>query len=113
MSLCSNVAREVVMQNVAGFDFFRLTFDGDGKLVSRQELDALIDRAASAPATDAIFIAHGFRNDEGEATRLYTAFLTTLRANLSRPEFSAVAGRRFVVAAVYWPSKQFRESFGT
>ena len=83
------------------------------KLESRQELDALTDRANTGPATDAIFIAHGFRNDATDATTLYTGFLKTFSAHLSRPEFQAVAGRRFVVAGVYWPSKPFRESYDT
>ena len=79
------------MQIIERFDFFPLTFDEQGKLKSPEEFDALIARANSAPATDAIFIAHGFLNDASEATRLYTNFLTTFRANLSRPEFKPVA----------------------
>lgn len=101
------------MRVIEGFDFFPLTFDEHGKLESRQEFDALTERANAGPASDAIFIAHGFRNDEADATNLYTTFLKTLRANLSRPEFGALAGRRFVVAGVFWPSKPFRESFDT
>jgi hypothetical protein len=99
------------MQIIEGFDFFPLTFDDRGKLQSRDEFDALVARAKSAPATDAMFIAHGFRNDAADATRLYTHFLETFRAHLSRPEFRDVAARRFVVAGVYWPSKPFRETF--
>ena len=99
------------MQTIEGFDFFSLKFNDDGVLASRPELDALIARASAGPATDAIFVAHGFRNDEGEATNLFTKFLTTFRAHLARPEFQAVARRRFVVAGVYWPSKPFREVF--
>ena len=98
------------MEIVEGFDFFPLKFDDRGQLQSRDEWNALIERAQAAEASDAIFIAHGFRNDEGEATRLYTNFLKTLRAHLSRPEFAEVAGRRFVVAGVFWPSKPFREA---
>ena len=97
------------MRVIEGFDFFPLTFDDHGKLESGKEFDALTDRAKTAPATDAVLIAHGFRNDEADATTLYTNFLTTFRANLARPEFGAVAARRFVVAGVYWPSKPFRE----
>jgi hypothetical protein len=70
-----------------------------------------VTRAKDGPATDAIFIAHGFRNDESDATTLYSTFLQTFRAHLSRPEFQAVATRRFVVAGVYWPSKPFRETY--
>jgi hypothetical protein len=101
------------MRTIEGFDFFPLTFDEQGKPESSQEFDALAERANALPATDAVFIAHGFRNDVADATSVYTRFLTTFRAHLSRPEFAAVAARRFVVAGVYWPSKPFRETYET
>jgi hypothetical protein len=95
-----------------GFPFFPLTFDERGKLESRDEFDALIDRAkGTPPATDAVFLAHGFRNDVDDASTLYNTFLKTFRSNLTRPEFADVAARRFVVAGVYWPSKPFRETY--
>src|SRR5215203_4734868 len=88
-----------------GFAFFPLTFDERGKLESTDEFDALVAQAKTPPpATDVIFLAHGFRNDADDATGLYNTFLRTLRANLGRPEFSVLAPRRFVVAGVYWPS---------
>src|SRR5688500_572061 len=99
------------MQMVEGFDFFPLTFDDRGKLKTAQQLSSLIAHANSADASDAIFLAHGFRNDESEATNLYNKFLKTFRAQLSRAELAGVAARRFVVAGVYWPSKPFREVF--
>jgi hypothetical protein len=97
------------MPIVEGFDFFPLRFDDHGALQSQQEFDALTARANSA--TDVVFIAHGFRNDEHDATNLYTHFLGTFRANLSRPEFSMLANRQFVFGGVYWPSKPFRETY--
>ena len=97
------------MPIIEGFDFFPLKFDDHGALQSQQEFDALSARAGSA--TDVVFIAHGFRNDENDATGLYTRFLGTFKANLSRPEFSALANRQFVFAGVYWPSKPFRETY--
>ena len=99
------------MQNIEGFAFFPLTFDGEGTLVSRQELEAFLGAAENTPATDVIFLAHGFRNDEADAAHLYSSFLNTFRTNLSRPEFQALAARRFIVAGVYWPSKPFRETY--
>jgi hypothetical protein len=99
------------MQTLEGFDFFPLRFDDRGQLKNRQELDAFLECAKSGSATDAIFVAHGFRNDEQDATRLYTNFLRTFRAHLSRSEFASVSARRFIVAGVYWPSKPFREDF--
>lgn len=98
------------MTTIEGFDVCPLTYDDNGRLKTAPELSALIDRAGAA--TDVIFLAHGFRNDVNDATGLYTRFLHTLRANLARPEFGAVANRNFVVATIYWPSKTFTETFG-
>jgi len=100
------------MQLIERFDFVPLTFDDRGALTSKKDFNALLDRVASPAVTDAIVIAHGFRNDARDATTLYTHFLQTLRSNLDRPEFASVAARGFVVAGVYWPSKPFREAFG-
>jgi hypothetical protein len=97
------------MTTIDGFDFFPLTFDERGGLVSRAEFDAFTKRAGNA--TDAVFLAHGFRNDVNDATKLYTTFLTTLRANVVRPEFHDIADRDIVVAGIFWPSKPFREMF--
>jgi hypothetical protein len=103
----------MAMESVQGFDFFRLQFDADGNPQTPQVLAELEQRAAAAGATDAILIAHGFRNDENDATGLYTRFLETLRQNLGRPEFQASLGaRKYVVAGIYWPSKAFKEAFG-
>jgi hypothetical protein len=100
------------MQIIEGFDFFPLVFDRDGNLQDPDQLDALIEHAEAGAVTDAIFIAHGFRNDVNEATGLYAEFLKNFRGDLRRQQFQAIAGRQFIVAAVYWPSKTFRESFG-
>jgi hypothetical protein len=100
------------MRIIEGFPFLPLTFDERGKLESRDEFDGMIERANEAPpATDAVFLAHGFRNDVNDATTLYNTFLQTFRSHLKRPEFADVAARRFVVAGVYWPSKPFRETY--
>lgn len=100
------------MKTIEGFDVCALTFSADGKLEAPGDQDALLDRVGTLPATDVVFIAHGFRNDVNDATGLYTRFLQTLRANLSRPELASLRGRRFVIGTIYWPSKPFRETFG-
>ena len=102
------------MQTIEGFPFFSLTFDQDGVLESRDEFGAMVERAKTAPrATDAVFLAHGFRNDVNDASRLYSTFLRNFRAHLSRTEFKDIAGRQFLAAGVYWPSKPFRETYGS
>src|SRR5512133_4003663 len=95
------------METIHGFDFFRLHFNADGRLEQRGEFDELKQRASGA--TDAIFIAHGFRNDEGDAARLYTRFLETLRAHIDGAFHASLGARRFVVAGVFWPSKAWSE----
>ena len=53
------------MQIIEGFDFFPLTFDDRGQAgVPAGIRRAASTRAKAGPATDAIFIAHGFRNDD-------------------------------------------------
>jgi hypothetical protein len=95
-----------------GFPFFPLTFGERGTLETSDEFAALIERAKKAPpATDVIFLAHGFRNDVDDATHLYNGFLKTFRAHLGRQEFAELSERRFLVAGVYWPSKPFRETY--
>jgi hypothetical protein len=106
-SIAGSLSSEVIVQSVEGFDYYPLHFDASGNLQGM--LDELSQRAGSA--TDIIFLAHGFRNDEDDATGLYTRFLHNFRANLSRPELKGIAGRNYAVAAVFWPSKSFQESF--
>jgi hypothetical protein len=95
------------METIQGFDFFRLHFDADGNIEHQNELDNFNQRAAFA--TDSILIAHGFRNDESDATGLYTRFLGTLRQHIDGRLHASLGARRFVVAAIYWPSKPFPE----
>ena len=100
------------MRMSEGFPLFSLTFDEDGALQSPDELDELIERAKASPAaTDVVFLAHGFRNDVGDATTLYDEFLKTFRSHFTRPELDELTARRFVVAGVYWPSKPFKEAY--
>lgn len=95
------------MESLHGFNFIKLRFDADGVLQDAPALQEL----KSAGATDIVFIAHGFRNDENDATGLYDRFLTTFREQLNNPAFSSVAGRKLFVAGIYWPSKPFQETF--
>ena len=101
------------METLHGFDFFALQFDGGGKLLSRDAWAELQSRATSAGASDVIFLAHGFRNDEQEARSLYTEFLRNFRRHMQeRAELQQLTTRTFIVAGVFWPSKAFREAFG-
>jgi hypothetical protein len=97
------------MQSIHSFDFFSLNFDDNGKLTNGGEFEDCKRRAATA--TDIIFLAHGFRNDLADATKLYSKFLETFRGHINRAQFRELAARNFVVAGVFWPSKSLPESF--
>ena len=85
------------MAVLEGFDFFPLHCDDNGALAQPAELQMLTAAIVQRPATDVVFIAHGFRNDENDATGLYSEFLRTFRAHLDRAEFAGVKARTFVV----------------
>jgi len=86
---------------------FELDFDTKGQPASPLQLDNLISESKRIGATDLIFLAHGFRCAPSDATTLYTNLLATLIPNLA-----ALTDRTFVIAGVYWPSQEFRETWG-
>lgn len=97
------------MDQLAGFDFAALEFDGDGTHTNGT-LAALQAHVAQRQVSDVILIAHGFRNNAGEARELYRDFLANFRAHLARPELAAAIGQRtYAVGGIFWPSKQFSE----
>ena len=91
------------MQTVNGFDVYQLNFDGNVNLTNSSDFPAF-QRAAAGHATDAIFLAHGFRKQTNDSTLLYARFLQTFRGQMGRPEFQEIARRKYIVGAVYWPS---------
>ncbi|HVT94100.1 MAG TPA: hypothetical protein VHD76_14750 [Bryobacteraceae bacterium] len=95
------------MESRHGFNFARLHFDAGGTLQDPASLDEV--KAADG---DVILIAHGFRNDENDATSLYDRFLSTFRDHLTSGAFPIAAARTHTFAGIYWPSKPFQESFG-
>jgi hypothetical protein len=98
------------MSTLSGFDYVALSYDGNGKPTSRTAVKELVALAKSSKATDVLLLAHGFRNDEKEASSLYERFLTNFRAHLTHANIAAaMKDRRFVVGGVFWPSKKFSE----
>lgn len=97
------------MENLEGFDFIALTFNGDGKATTNA-LGELQQFLATSGTTDLLVMAHGFRNSEQEARTLYGNFLHNFKTHLARPEFAGVLdARRYAMAGVFWPSKAFKE----
>ncbi len=100
------------METLGGFPFIALAYDESGALRSAA-LEALHVHVQSAGTTDLLMIAHGFRNNAGEARDLYEQFLQNFGAHLTREELApALAARTFAVGGVFWPSKSFSEGPG-
>ncbi len=97
------------MDNLSGFDFIALEYDGEGHPTSAA-IDQLQQHISQAGVTDLVMIAHGFRNNQDEARGLYREFLRTFRDHIGRDELkNRLEARTFAVAGVFWPSKAFSE----
>ncbi len=97
------------METLAGFDYIAMHYDGDGTPKS-SALNELLAHVTHHGTTDVLLMAHGFRNDERDASSLYERFLTTFREHFTHPDLApAMASRTFAVGGVMWPAKAFSE----
>ncbi|MBO2011686.1 hypothetical protein [Hymenobacter negativus] len=99
------------MDNLQGFPYFPVEFAKDGSPAQPAQVDALLDGLKAQPTTDLIVLSHGWNNDMAEARDLYQRFLGCVRPLLDDPQDSlGLAGRRFAVLGVLWPSKKFADA---
>ncbi len=86
------------MSTIKGIPYFEAKFDKKGAAIN----------AVSLPAgtTDVFVISHGWRNDENDATKIYTDFFTKF-ADPKIVEPARLAGRKCAIIGVFWPSKNF------
>jgi len=93
------------------FPNFPIRFDRNARVIAPGDgpLRAFLKDPASKPS-DLIVISHGWNNDVAEAENLYSELLGNAAALIGQGELPGLAGRRFAVLAVLWPSKRFAES---
>lgn len=91
------------------FPHVELEFRKDGSPARPQQLDALLGvlAAPGGAITDLFVVSHGWNNDMDEARALYRELFTNVKAQAAG--VPGVAGRRFAVVAVLWPSKKFAD----
>src|SRR6516162_7843055 len=82
-----------------------LEFDERGTIDAgaATELTAVLDRPG---IEELIVMAHGWKNDKNDATKLYGALWSHACTN-----FPTGTAERIVVARVLWPAKAFRTDF--
>lgn len=97
------------MKNIPAFPYFPVQFSKKATVVSSAEVDALTRHLDKAGTTDLIVISHGWNNDMAEADALYEEFFSNAADLLAKGKVPAVAGRKFAVMGVLWPSKKFAD----
>ena len=83
------------MSTIKGQPYFQAKFDKDGASLNNISLPA--------GTTDVFVISHGWRNDENDASQLYT----TLFENFFDLAGGKLSGRKCAVVGVFWPSRNF------
>ncbi len=97
------------MQNISGFPSLEAQFDTEGNPIgatAAQVADFVVDNGI----TDLFAISHGWNNDMDDARSLYQKFFSFVRPALDGGTFANLAGRKFGVLAILWPSKKFADS---
>lgn len=95
------------MPTTTPYPTFELSFGKDGRPLDPRQLQVLLAGLNAHGITDLFVVSHGWNNDMDDARALYEELFTNVRAQ--EPSVPGVAGRRFAVAAVLWPSKKFAE----
>ncbi len=90
------------------FPAFELEITKDGTIYESSQLDAVV--AAVPGLTDLIVVAHGWNNNIAEARDLYDRLFGSVDAVLAADVVPDLAGRRFGVVRVFWPSKRFEDA---
>ncbi|HEX9944253.1 MAG TPA: hypothetical protein VGG03_19755 [Thermoanaerobaculia bacterium] len=97
------------MAAISGFPYFEVQFTKNGEVFAPDEVKQVVDFAGSGEVTDLFVISHGWNNDIDDARQLYRKLLARLRDRLDSGAVQGLAGRKFAVLAVLWPSKKFTE----
>src|SRR3954452_12124730 len=91
------------------FPFFSVQFDKSANLFKPAETDVLISAISGAQTpTDLFLFAHGWNNNIGDATQLYSDIAARLAEQLATNE--KLSGRTYAMCGVFGPSIKFADS---
>jgi hypothetical protein len=83
------------MNTIKGHPYFQARFDKNGAATNQVSLPD--------DTTDVFVMSHGWRNDENDATTLYTDFFNNL-FDVAAP---LLGGKKCAIVGVFWPSRNF------
>jgi hypothetical protein len=99
------------MREFAGFPYAEIELGKSGEIVDRSSYDELLAALAGPEApTDVLVVAHGWNNNTEEARGWYEELAGHFRDVLGSHAPAGLAGRRFAIVGVLWPSKKFTEA---
>jgi hypothetical protein len=98
------------MRELSGIPYAEVQFSKDGAIHDDHEVEPLLRLLDEDGVTDLFVIAHGWNNDMDDAQRMYAAFFQRMREMLDENRVPSVAGRKFAILGLLWPSKKFAES---
>jgi hypothetical protein len=94
---------------ISGFPYVDVEFKKDGSINTPGDTQRVIDFVNSNALTDLLVFSHGWNNDMDDARSLYKSFFAEMRAVLDAQFGQKLAGRKFGVLGVLWPSKKFTD----
>jgi hypothetical protein len=98
------------MQDLSGIPYAEVQFSKDGAIHDDQQVEPLLRLLDEDGVTDLFVIAHGWNNDMDDARRMYAVFFQRMREMLDEDRVPGVAGRKFAILGLLWPSKKFADS---
>ncbi|MBB5341460.1 serine/threonine protein kinase [Tunturiibacter gelidoferens] len=90
---------------IAGFPFWRLQFDKDGK--GDTSVETFLGELPNSELTDLFIFSHGWNNDRAIALDLYTRFFGAIRELLENGTAKLLPGVKIGCAGIFWPSILF------
>jgi hypothetical protein len=94
------------MTEISGFPTITMRYDKDGHPVQSDHRERLRAFVKDKGITDLLVLSHGWNNDDVEAMAHYTELGAALARQVA--QVPSLAGRRFGLGLVFWPSKAIR-----
>ena len=100
------------MQTIAGFPYWEVEFDSDGRPRDPQQVSRRVDEIAQRNLTDLFVFSHGWNNERSDAREIYRRFFESARRVLDAHAGPA-PGSRAGIVGVLWPSILFPDDAPT
>jgi hypothetical protein len=96
-------------EQVAGFAFWEIGFDQDGRRTGPVTVETLTRECADQRITDLFMFSHGWNNSRQHALDLYERFFNEVRSLVDHPPAPLATDRRIGLAGIIWPSMRWAD----